>query len=103
MNEELNNLLNELEELKTMLEENKERLESFDLTKEYDEMLNECYPELFNMSPSYILKELDPIAYSCGLSDYEDEQRSELENDIESEEEQIKDIEEQIKELKGGC
>ena len=40
----------------------------------YDEMLDECHPEVsvcgFTYSPSHALKELDPIAYRCGFSDY---------------------------------
>lgn len=38
----------------------------------YDEMLDECYPELFGLLPSYILKECDPIQYNCGLADWLD-------------------------------
>jgi hypothetical protein len=36
----------------------------------YDYMLDECYPEMFNMSASTILYRADKIAYDCGLSDY---------------------------------
>ena len=97
--QQIKELKQELEELKEMLEENKQRLEDFDLSEEYEEMLDESNPELFNMRPSYILKEMDEVMYNCGLADYEDEQRSELESDIQSEEEQIKDLEDQILDL----
>lgn len=42
---------------------------------EYDEMIDDCSDEvnIFGMtySPSQVLKELDPVAYRCGKSDYE--------------------------------
>jgi len=44
--------------------------------EEYDDMLDECYPEVevagITFSPSYALKELDPIAYRCGFADYQE-------------------------------
>lgn len=40
----------------------------------YEDYLNEMYPETtiagHNYSTSHALKEIDPIAYRCGLSDY---------------------------------
>jgi hypothetical protein len=38
----------------------------------YDDMLNECYPELFGLQPSRILREVDPIQYRCGFYDWLD-------------------------------
>lgn len=38
----------------------------------YDEMLNECYPEVFGIEPARILLECDPIAYRCGFHDWLD-------------------------------
>ncbi len=42
----------------------------------YSDMLDEAYGSVkiagIEFSPSMILKELDPIAYSCGLSDWLD-------------------------------
>jgi hypothetical protein len=42
----------------------------------YDEMIDECTPmvKVGNLEylPSRVLKELDPIAYRCGLNDYLD-------------------------------
>lgn len=41
----------------------------------YDELLDDCYPVYkigdLTFYPSQILKECDPIAYRCGLSDFE--------------------------------
>jgi hypothetical protein len=40
----------------------------------YDDMLDDCYPEVkigyATFRTSFILKELDPIAYDCGYDDY---------------------------------
>lgn len=41
----------------------------------YDEMLDEgewCCVGNFQFAPSRVLKELDPIAYNCGFSDFTD-------------------------------
>ena len=51
----------------------------------YDEMLDECYPEVFGLLPSRILAECDPIQYNCGFSDWLDS--NELTIDEETEEE----------------
>ena len=50
---------------------------------EYDETLDECY-EMVNVCgyeyyPSYALKNLDSIAYCCGLNDYRNSQQSDIE------------------------
>tara|TARA_R110000751_G_scaffold245206_1_gene345226 strand:- start:14 stop:241 length:228 start_codon:yes stop_codon:yes gene_type:complete len=42
----------------------------------YDEMIDDCSEEVkignMTYSPSRVLKEVDPIAYRCGLNDYLD-------------------------------
>lgn len=49
-----------------------------DWESRFDEMLDDCYSfekvgGIFaTMSPSRVLKEVDPIAYRCGVNDYED-------------------------------
>lgn len=46
----------------------------------FDEMLDECYSfesiggPFAHMSPASVLKECDPIAYRCGVNDWEDSQ-----------------------------
>lgn len=51
---------------------------SVDLAQRYDDMLDECYSfksvgGIFaHMSPSRVLKECDPVAYRCGMVDFED-------------------------------
>ena len=39
---------------------------------DYDDMLDECYGDFMNYSASQILKEVDPIAYRVGFSDYQE-------------------------------
>lgn len=56
----------EVEEVQTITES--EALE------QYDQMLDDCYPSVkvcgYEYDPSRALKELDPIAYRVGFSDY---------------------------------
>jgi len=47
------------------------------LIEMYDGILDECYPEMFNMSASTILYRADRIAYDCGLNDCYDSIRDE--------------------------
>ena len=39
---------------------------------DYDQMLNEAYGDFMGYSASEILKSIDPIAYSVGFSDYQE-------------------------------
>jgi len=61
------------------LKRNKETkmiLSEYEAFQLYDQMLNEVYPELSighsTFLPSTVLKELDPIAYRVGFSEYAD-------------------------------
>ncbi len=49
----------------------------------YDDMLDDCYPEVEIMglkySPSVALFRIDPIAYRVGMNDYESSLRSDYE------------------------
>lgn len=64
-------------------------IDESDAEQQYDDMLDELYPvEIGDMSfcASRVLKELDPIAYNCGFSDWLDANElttdeSEAEND----------------------
>jgi hypothetical protein len=53
-------------------DDGREKIDDGQLTEMYDDMLDDCYPEMFNMSPSQILYKADNIAYMCGLNDYYD-------------------------------
>ncbi len=50
----------------------------------YDEMLDNCYPEVkvggLMYSQSVALYRLDPIAYQVGMNDYESSLRTDYEN-----------------------
>ncbi|MCP4053802.1 MAG: hypothetical protein GY739_12205 [Mesoflavibacter sp.] len=106
-----NDLLEQIEELQELINEKLVDKDNFELdASEYEEnycdMLDECYPEVFNILPSRILLECDPIAYSCGLNDYvdsleveNDENYQELEEEIEELESQVYDLEEEIENL----
>lgn len=86
----------------------------------FDDMLDECYSfekvgGIFaNMSPSRVLKEVDPTAYRCGVNDYEDsESWVEIDGEcyeqeeaekakqefIDEQESEIADLESEIEEL----
>ena len=81
-------------------------LDSDDYEEQYDDMLNDCYDEVFNILPSRILSECDPIAYSCGMDEYldsldvsDDPNYQELEEELANVQSEIEDIEEEIEEL----
>lgn len=48
-------------------------IEESEAYQQYDDMLDELYPnQILDILASRILKELDPIAYSCGFDDWLD-------------------------------
>lgn len=55
---------------------------------EYSEHLTECYGYVkvcgFEYGAGRLLKEVDPVAFGCGKSDYESEIQSELEYQLEN-------------------
>jgi len=80
-----------------------------DYTDQFDEMLDELGDidvAGYKFSVSYILENLDPIAYRCSLLDYVDanysiedlDEYKDLEEKIEDLENQISDLEDQITE-----
>ena len=104
----------ELEELEGQRDDTQGKIDSFELDEdEYEE----CYIDAIDcegavmvagmaFTASRILKELDPIAYSCGLSDYvdgidkeEDEGYKELADSLQTIEDEISDKESEIEEL----
>ena len=72
--------MREIRVIEAKIAELKQKLEDFgedhDFTEEYDNMLDECNDELFGLAPSRILKEVDPIQYRCGYTDYVDSLQS---------------------------
>ena len=78
--------------------------------EQYDDMLDDVHGEFLGMNASYILKEMDPVAYRCGLLDYldgldQDEEKMdndeclELFNQLEEIESEIEELEEELAEL----
>ena len=89
---EIVKLQEEIEKLNTELR----RLENNENTDEYDDMLDECSPEIkigsLRYSPSHVLKNVDEIAYNCGMNEYNDEKMSELEDEIKGKEQELKEL-----------
>ncbi len=79
----------------------KEHCTPIDGEEAFEEMLNECYGTVkvgfAEWDAGHVLKELDPTAFRCGLSDYlaEDEQHAEFDGEYYS----ISDIESMIEDL----
>jgi hypothetical protein len=79
----------------------KEHCQAIDGNAEYEEMLNECYEPVKigwgEWDVGYVMKELDPIAFACGVSDMlaDDEQFVEVDGEYY----RISDIENMLTEL----
>lgn len=56
----------------------KDELTALDVEAQYRDMLDDCYSfesvgGIFaGMSPARVLEEVDPVAYRCGMGDYQD-------------------------------
>ena len=85
-------------------------LDPEDYTDQYDDMLDDVHGEFLGMNASYILKEMDPVAYRCGLLDYldrldQDEEKMdndkclELFNQLEEIESEIEELEDELAEI----
>lgn len=52
----------------------------------YDDMLDECYDEVnicgYTYAPSVALYNIDPVAYRCGRSDWEDYEAGNIEYEL---------------------
>lgn len=96
--------------LKKQISELEDRIDNFEIDEDkydekYDEWLDEIYGEIMigciSFLPSHILKELDPIAYRCGFSDYidsldieDDEDYQELQDELEEVKKELEELEE---------
>ena len=73
-------------------------LENQDNFREFDDFLDDCYPEVkilnLEYSTSQVLKAVDEIAYNCAFNDYNDEKITYLEEEIKELEEDLKEAEE---------
>ena len=99
--ETLENKLIELKEELTELElkESNFEVDESEHENNFDAMLNECYTEIFNIQPSRILFECDPIMYSCELSNYVDSLCLTFESEHEEDYNRIEEIKEEIEEI----
>ena len=119
--------MNTIEQVKAQIEVIEEQIKAkqseidnfeYEMTDEqYGELLDEIYGDVEvcgnTYNASYALKELDPIAYRVGKSDYEssydlDEvedyqnlqsELEDLESELESLEEELEDLEEELEDL----
>lgn len=77
----------------------------------YDEMLDDCYEPFrigsMEYSPSLVLREVDPIAYRCGLNDFTSEEPKDRWSDYpglvaekEELEGELSDLEDELEEAK---
>jgi hypothetical protein len=84
-----------------------EELSPPDLDSLYDDMLDECYSfekvggPFACMSPSSVLKEVDPIAYRCGLNDWADQDYVEVGDKMYGKEEVREKQEEFCEQIRG--
>lgn len=64
------------ETIKKLIEHVTNEVNPMDRERVFDDMLDECYSfdkvggPFEHMSPSRVLKEVDPVAYRCGVNDY---------------------------------
>ena len=61
-----------IEELNILMDGFDKSEYEYDFEGQYQEMLDDSHDSVFNILPSRILEELDPIAYNIGLSEYVD-------------------------------
>ena len=85
-------------------------LDPDDYADQYDEMLDEAHGDFLGMNASYILKNMDTIAYRCGLLDYldgldQDEEKMdndeclELFNRLEEIESEIEELDDELSKM----
>jgi uncharacterized protein YlxW (UPF0749 family) len=97
-----------IERLKDLIKETENKIQNFDkseyLTDEkYDEMLDDCYGEVnicgMTFYSSVAFRELDPIAYRCGFSDFADSMDNDEFEEYTELQEELKELQEELKEL----
>jgi hypothetical protein len=89
----------ELQEQITTLKERIATLEQCDNIAEYNEMLDEVYGEVkigeLTYMTSDVLSSVDPIAYRCGHSDYNDYLLTDAQDELKALETELKELEEE--------
>ena len=100
-----------IEALELLIDKTQEKIDNFDvasdvrsvdLYEQYDDMLDGCYEGVFNLLPSRILSECDPVGYRCGFADYCDDlditdfdEYQELVNELNELESELEDLEDE--------
>ena len=107
----MNTLEDQIENKQSEIEDKQSEIDYFELEESdyessYDDMLDDCYPEVFNILPSRILSKCDPIAYRCGLSDYldgldvsDDTNYQKLEQELEELQAELEELEEELENI----
>lgn len=89
-------LKDEIENLK----EQKELLENNENEDDFDNYLDDCNQEVkignLTYSPSHVLKNIDEIAYNEAFSEYNDSALTDIEEQLEEKEAELKEAEERI-------
>jgi hypothetical protein len=92
-NEEIEALKEEI----AQLEADYRVLEDGENEDEYDDFIDDVTGVVkigsLSFSASRILKELDPIAYNCGIAEYNDEKMTELRDEIDEKKAELKELE----------
>ena len=98
----------DIEGLKDLIKETENKMQNFDkseyLTDEkYDEMLDDYYGEVnicgMTFYSSVALRELDPIAYRCGFSDFADSMDNDEFEEYTKLQEELEELQEELEEL----
>lgn len=80
--------VDDVEVLESVFKEVLEQAVQAEVEEHYDDTLDECYPPYkigcCTFYASRVLKELDPIAYRCGISDFVDAELSDKLSNFES-------------------
>ena len=115
MNARREELENDIDTCRCEIADKRQEIKDFEpdedaATDAFEEMLDDCY-EPFRIGqmeyrPSYVLKQVDPVAYHCGLTDYIDgielrdwAEYRELEDELETLEEELETLEEELEDL----
>ena len=91
-------------------QQNQIELDPDDYEDQFDESLDDSIPEIeigcLTYSPSHVLKNVDPVAYRCGLNDFidsldveDDDEYKALQEEIDQLQSDIEDLENQIADL----
>jgi DNA repair exonuclease SbcCD ATPase subunit len=110
LEEKITELKDRIEELKTELDNLQIDHTSLADDDEYSKWIDDLYMPYsigyLTFEASHVLRELDPVAYNCGFSDYIDsldisdsEEYKELESELEDLESELEDLESELEDL----